>query len=1685
MAGFWESIGASISGFYESTSKAAYHGARAAWNVSTPKTIYDLATSANNTQDTKKVWGDFSTAFGSGMQGVGHAGTGLDTLIESNPVTRNAAKWAEAGYHETVGRGVSTGLGMVAEADTEPENPFMEAVGGNLGRIDNWEKLFDRGAWKRAYDASDTISPGQMWAGVARGMELADIEAARARGEFADPSGIDMWASGMIDVTARMADPTIVVGKGVAATRLKYLTRPLDDKAVLKGGAEKYVQSSRFSGNRWNQGVDGVIQNAKSSEEIRLRLLNSNSDGAAVAETLWRTRHDPELLGIAVRAMYGEKNAFDDLDNYNEALIAAGEDAADGLEVAANAGRLNAGISRRIKLARVGTSLEEAGDWDTYVSNLKAHDNRFSQLAAFDRGLMDEIKGAPLLSSNPALPTPAMRNSTMSRLRFAVHDYAYYGNPPTIIRDGLRKTLGSNTRIHGIDLDDPNSDRRVRSYLERAGLPEAEKTKILSRYVGATGNKSQRMLAMVQAEDAVIRHMGKTYGFNEQEVEEVIRRAAEGRTRARSILSRQHAFMSENVEKTLTEEGIVTTFMDETGTPHAFTVPALETQLMDVFPVAEPGQLHSAMKNAVSWRDGGGGRAIASTVAGDVTAGLDALHRLWKPAVLIGLGWPVRFLSDEVGRNIAINGMAPVAMSAGKGFRYSIHNMKERGMAGWDSVVHERNRERMAVLRQARVASAPAEERWVDLAQAYANGRISTDEFTEAYAGAAKAGLGDEFAAARWADVDWGTMTRGQFKREIVEQALKREGKGWFIQPQNQVDLLRNVDESGLTQFVNPLTGGEWKPPAGAKAVASTLIKRDEVTGHHMNGSPLYDFLYNAKDDLLREGAGLKITRLENGDIGATVFRAKATFAERKRDAKRFRHEFVKHARTAAYDPVRVPGVPMEFEGPMAGAGDRFRKPVSADAVHQDYMAEKLGMANDRINVTAGWSAAVNPDSASYGPAWERAANLQIGGDPAARKFLEGNGFELVKHWAEREPDGQRWAREMAVFGDLDSRLHKVEGMVESYIPEDPDFRNLVLEQRATYADLEKAIPSVAERPQVHGEMLDFNLGGAKTLAFMRKMLNKTMHNLGTMPSDKLSRYPFFTKSYQNHLGTLARLEFKQSGEIDVFRKAELEETARKRALGDVRKWLYNSDMTSDGVQSIRLLSAFAAPWQDGFRAWSRIAVEKPQSMAYIYQVWNAPERAGLIVDKEGRQLSREGGKDVWYEVDPESGERRKAKGPADDSRYVQFQLPSWLTPDTFGEDVRVPARINKASFNTFMHLDPGAGPIVQVAASAFVKRDIGIKYSESEFMDRVLPYGPASNPLKAVLPNEMRSIYENFKGEDDAVFRNQAMMILQAEIVKYNLGQRTTKPSFDEATQKANDIKLMRTVLTFSLPVPPQFMSPYQAHIDAYRQLNAMDPTTADEKFYENYGDDYFVLTSRVTTGVKGLPPTMEGYRQLKKYKDLIGEYPEIAGAIIGSTTGAFNKAVYEYQKANRIKTGSSKMYREMMSLEESIEDTETRLGWIKYMGVMDVVHADLAERGLTNVRAEGAEDLAELRDGIIAEIGFTDDGKPTPWYEEFSTREPSRMAKKLYGLRQIATDERMLGREDMQGLADYFIMRDDFKSQLTTRADAGLAKTLDAKANQDLRDLWEEAVFNLKDTNLQFASLYDRYLEQDDLEV
>jgi hypothetical protein len=711
----------------------------------------------------------------------------------------------------------------------------------------------------------------------------------------------------------------------------------------------------------------------------------------------------------------------------------------------------------------------------------------------------------------------------------------------------------------------------------------------------------------------------------------------------------------------------------------------------------------------------------------------------------------------------------------------------------------------------------------------------------------------------------------------------------------------------------------------------------------------------------------------------------------------------------------------------------------------------------------------ISPDEKSYGTAWERAVNQQIGSDQMARQFLQGKTVDDVAKWLRATEEGRAYARRLPYRrANLTAWAGKVAEQVESYTLGNAELKALALKGNAKASDLARVAPDAATRPVVHGEILADALGKGPVAEWFNNTVQGLWKALGSKPSDTLSRHPYFSAVYEAEAtrltGLMDRAARKNGERLRESDLLDVQYQAREYALGETKKTLYSLAEQSDLAAMLKFVAPFYNAWQETMTVWAGIAIDNPAYIARLGQVWGAPEAAGIITDEEGNAV---GPGDRPYD----------SEGNPTSERYVTVRLPRWAK-DWPGMESVGTVKFNKRSFNLMLQGAPGFGPVVQVPVNEIVKDRPDLEKS----VKFVLPFGSSQSSLDLFLPSTVKRLQSLARGEEDSAYRNALLRIYATKLVDYNTGKRETKPTYKEAKDETNKFFMLRAVASWVSPAAPGFQTPYQPYIDAYQQLKRSDPTTADEKFLAQYGDEYFPLTQSVTRSRNGIPPTVEAYKAGSKYADIIAEHPELGGLIVGAEgAGGFSRAVYNAQTATPLEPGSDLMQRQTFSPEEFAKQPSIRLGWIKYSKAMSLVEAARVARGLPNLRVKEANDLAVLKKLLTEKI----EQEHPEWADKRAVFDRNAMQKRLTGLRELAADDRLAQRSEFQGLQEYFRLRDAVRAALVARGSSGGAASLDAASNQDIAFLWETLIGQITERNLAFGDLHARFLDRDMLEA
>ncbi len=792
-------------------------------------------------------------------------------------------------------------------------------------------------------------------------------------------------------------------------------------------------------------------------------------------------------------------------------------------------------------------------------------------------------------------------------------------------------------------------------------------------------------------------------------------------------------------------------------------------------------------------------------------------------------------------------------------------------------------------------------------------------------------------------------------------------------------------------------------------------------------------------------------------------------------------------------------GTTYELDGAFVGEeGQNVQHRVSALGSGGTYNYLVGDVSNSRILDQEGGWGEVNPGQNGYEQSWERAVNAQLAGDPVAKMFLEGKSESDVIHWMERTALGRRYIRRAHYLGvNYVEHVSNIKAFVDEYVPfEDSKagrtLRAAVIERVATYDHLKAVRPDLATQPPVHGASLKYALGKGAIFDMISRGVDGMQKLLSDLPTDKASRFPFFAEAYRRHLHELVRtadMSARKFGD-DILEAEDLrriEHQARERALYDTKYRLYDVAQMNDLARLSRLIVPFSSAIMDSYIKYGRIIRDNPGVILQGLYYWEMFERNDAVQDENGYVLRRDAsGRDRWYAKDPESGELTEVPAEmAGKHRYVQFRRPSaqahMVGKRYYGVNMEPVFAVNKKSFNVFLDL-PSTGPLVAIPANEFALDHP--EFGESEVVRKfVLPFGPSVEAGRVYLPSNVRAAWEVFAGEDGLKAEAQAKAIFQAELISYARGERRNPPSFAEVRDRAAMMKGLRFAATWITPVSFQVQSPYQPYLDAYRQLAAADPKSADEKFLAQYGDEFYAVAMTVTRNNAGINASLKSHQAFLRHKDLISQFPELAGLITAAEGGPFAKSVYEAQKQTPLKLGSSEEIRQIMSLDESVQELEKRRVWDEYSKLMVSIRADMVDMGITSLRNRRAAELVKLRDAFIDKNKFWVDpssGKTvlSPWYNDFTAVDHAAMDKRIMAMWTIIQDPDLQKRDDIRGLIDYLSLREKMQTLMKRRG----VKTLSNRNAVDLRDQWDRTVHSMVDTNPEFAGLWSRWLSRDD---
>jgi hypothetical protein len=772
------------------------------------------------------------------------------------------------------------------------------------------------------------------------------------------------------------------------------------------------------------------------------------------------------------------------------------------------------------------------------------------------------------------------------------------------------------------------------------------------------------------------------------------------------------------------------------------------------------------------------------------------------------------------------------------------------------------------------------------------------------------------------------------------------------------------------------------------------------------------------------------------------------------------------------------------FGGPL---GDMFRNIASSGSSF-----ERMVDTNSDIyarTVASKGIQAIRPTDKGYFEQWAQTLRTQFGNSEVVRQINEGKNLDEITSWLVSSQEGRDLRKRLGIASaDANEYVLRINGFFDTYLPVESGLRTKLRD--LTSADLRTTFKDPSDLPVIHGHLLEdafFN----KSDKHIKKAINGLFKLLGTMPEDAWARHPLYAHLYRRELKRRVDVAsgLKEDGRLTVAEQAKIMAATHKIAQREMKGILFNIERRSNLAGAMKYISPFFSAQENSYKTWLKLSAANPAIVNRAYNIWQSPNRAGLVTDYEGNPIpvGETSGNDIMWLSLPKGLTRI----PGLDS-LNEVGIPKGSLDIIFqgGMD----AIFNEGNPNFASDILP-VGPYVAVPVSEVVKRQPKLE----EAFKWALPFGPSKDAISGFLPTWMQKGQILAANQSDPQFARSYQLIFETEQQKAReAGLGPVSPN--KIMKMTQQYWMMRMASNLIMPFAPQFNSPYKFYLDKAREYRRIYGINADAKFLEDY-PDFFDFTTTLSKNPTGVQSSVQAIENIKKYDGLVGELakidPKLVGLIVNDPSGyEFSQASYDYLYGKRVSPDSPEKFLSSQSPAEAQKKTDAEKGWIKYNQLMDVIDTELKNRGLSSTQEKGAEDLAEVKALVIGKLAVKTDatGKPvlnpatnqleqSAWYDDYLDSDGSKTNRVILGLSKILDPKNKFISENAdnptwKSVKAYMEMRKAIASELITRD----AKSITAKDNADLKGIYDLIVKKLKDDDkLGFAYVYDRFLSQD----
>ncbi len=947
----------------------------------------------------------------------------------------------------------------------------------------------------------------------------------------------------------------------------------------------------------------------------------------------------------------------------------------------------------------------------------------------------------------------------------------------------------------------------------------------------------------------------------------------------------------------------------------------------------------------------------------------------------------------------------------------------------------------------------------------------------EQAASAVKFGVMSSIINSAQGGANW-ALNRGQQVKALI-------GKGSYASTVNPTDsVVRILDEAGVKAAESQGLATERINVSKAWPVINARISYERESITELESLIARERKADAPDQAIIDDLTARIED-HNNVIGEFGDYAKAILAEAKDSKGRRLGEGV-----FEHEGVIVPqAFSTKWENPIP------RDQITSAKAMETIFARSEAVDMNRLMATGSWKT-IAPDAEDmqqaslHMSAWLQGLNRQYGQDPLFRLVAEDPTLAKARAWL-NTGEGKYHRSVLGLQGrDPEQLLSNVKVTLDTYLPPGTGLQAKTARgEEITETDLRSAIAE-DDFPLVHGEEFTsltrkgvINSGAHA----IDKMIEKGFKMLATVPNDVMARQPIYLRAQEARMRQLIdqeigfRMEAGLDDALDPATLNKILEKSDRMARKDISQVVYDPTRTT-ATEALRFIAPFLSAHADGLSRWAGLIAEKPQFLATAAKIYNAPVAANMVTDQSGNHVDQDGYTDV---IDPTTGKVVERKFVPIEERVLNLSMPDG-TKNVRGRK-NLPIRLS--ALNTIMPGDPwfnpGTGPFAQIAASEVAKKAPGV----GDFLQwaKILPYGPTEGVFDPMVPKYLKDAWNAYTAGEagNNAYQEAYLQEYQRQMGDYANGGEP--PDMDEVAKNAKEFMFLDAFLSWSMPAQnaatPLTGSPYQFFVDQYKVMQEVDPKNAKANFFKKYGSDYFAFTASLSKSM-GIQASLSADAMAEKYGDLIAMDPDLAPLIVGDVynRGEFSMSVYKKQMDQLL---GGERVREKMTAEQAIRENQKAMGWQQFNKYSQMLDAELIRSGFRAYNEAGAEPFSQLKQQLVGMIAENND----PWYEDYGTTNTTQLPIRIKAMQRLVEDKEMAKdplRNDLNGLRFYLAGREELKAALAARGGRQLSFDVDGQptgTNADIGMQLKSLQLMLVNNNLEFADIFHRYLENDDL--